>query len=152
VAGALNHPPARILRQLLVDLGVATFPRGPSEADLAWPAYYGSEPDTPDDVITVKGTADRDQGRTHPDGERQGMYGFQVRVRSSTEQEGDVKAREIAVALDQDLYQEWVTVEGSRYLVHSVTTTGGPVPLGKVSGSRRSVFTLNALASLRMAG
>lgn len=146
MAGTLAHSPAHILQRLIIDLGLGSLP--PS---LAWPVYIGSEPDgtnIPDNVITVYNTDWRDHGRTMTDGHRQGMEGFQVRVRSQTQPVGYNKAHAIAIALDEQVYQRIVTIDGVSYLVHAISRSGGVLDLGKMQGSSRNLHTLNGFVSL----
>lgn len=148
MSGSLAHSPADILRQLLVDLDLGSYPANPPDA---WPVYVASEPDRPDECVTVYDTAGRPQGRLQVSGEKPELHGVQVRVRSARPPEGWAKARTIAVALDESVYAETVTMTGgSSYCVHSVTRTTDVVPLGKESPqSKRSIFVLNALVCLR---
>jgi hypothetical protein len=74
MSGSLDHFPADIIRQLLIDLGVGL---GVTATD--WPAFSQKEPDSPDNVITVFDTMGRDLGRTNPDMVRSERYGIQVR-------------------------------------------------------------------------
>lgn len=146
-SGTLEHSPADILGQLLVLMGVGTEPTD----DLSWPVYVANEPDLPDNCITVYDTAGRDDGRMQVSGERAEHHGVQVRIRSTTHPIGYLKAREVAVALDEDVYQEGVTFDsGESYTVHSVSRTGDVLPLGKESPtSERRLFTVNAVICLK---
>jgi hypothetical protein len=49
VSGRLNHSPAAVLRQALVDLGVASDPGTGQE----WPAFATKEPDAPENALTL---------------------------------------------------------------------------------------------------
>jgi len=146
MAGSLAHSPADVIRWLLVQLGVGT---DPTLATLgAWPVYDDSEPDQPDDVLTVYDTAPRVHGRTHPDGETQQHYGVQVRVRAATKTQAWAKANGVATAFDNQ-YQDVVRVGSVDYEVHAVHH-GGVIRLGKtVPTSKRSVYTVNALAAIK---
>jgi len=146
--GRLPHSPARIVRQLLVDLGLATSPDASPLQD--WPAYHSKEPNAPDRVITVFGTFGMKHGRTHVDGETQEHHGIQVRVRSDVEASGWDKVNEIAVAFDESVYQESVSVGGTNYLVHCINRDGDPIPLGQFApNSKLTIHVLNCLLSVR---
>ena len=146
--GTLTHSPADVMRWLLIDMGHGTDPA--TEPLGLWPAYAGGEPATPDEVITVYDTAGVIDGFTMTDGEAQERHGIQIRVRSATHRRGYNKSRAIAVALDQDVYQETVTIDGTAYLVWTATRTTDVLAIGKESPtSKRSIFTLNALVSMR---
>jgi hypothetical protein len=95
MSGSLDHFPADIIRQLLIDLGV-----GLDITATDWPAFSQKEPDSPDNVITVFDTMGRDLGRTNPDSVRSERYGIQVRVRGGDIDATGVRARSIAMALD----------------------------------------------------
>lgn len=137
----LAHSPAHILRQLLIQLGQAG---DVSDAGTAtWPITVGSEAPTPDDVITSYDQAWIEDGRSMIDGETFHHYGCQLRVRSLSRTTGFAKAVELHRALDQDVYDELVTIDGVQYLVHSVSGTS-VLALGTEGGtSRRWLFTVN---------
>lgn len=142
----MTDSPADVVRWILVALGVGTDP----ELGSAWPVYCSSEPDRPDNSITVYDTDGTDNGRTMVDGKLQRLFGFQVRVRSDSHGTGWTKADAIQTALAESVYQETVTVNGRSYLVHAVSRIGDVLPLGKESPtSKRSLFTLNAGVTVR---
>lgn len=146
MSGPLLHSPANILRQVLVDLGLASYPPAAQ-----WACSIDVEPDEPEDSITLYDTDGRDFGRTMPDGERQEMHGVLIRVRSGDGQEGYAKARAVAAALDSVRMQA-VTVGSAAYLVWSVSRTTDVVLLVKETFvSKRNLRTLNCVVSVRMA-
>lgn len=146
-AGPLLHSPADILRWLLVQLGLGTDPGNAG----SWPVYCSSEPHAPDNCITTYDTEQRGDGRSQISGEMFQHYGVQIRIRSVDHPTGYVKANALANALDQSVYQEVVTVSGTRYLIHAVSRSSAVLPLGKeVPASKRSLFTINLLVSLRL--
>ena len=62
------------------------------------------------------------------------------------------RINDINVIIDEDIYLDHVTIDGTTYLVHALTRQGGILPLGKDSpSSHRSLFTLNAIVALRLA-
>lgn len=141
----LSHSPADIIAQLLIDLGLAT---DPDDTD-AWPVYSTDEPDLPDNCITCYDTAGRDVGRTMKDGERQQYPGIQLRIRCARHEVGFVKAQAIAIALDEQVAMDYVTLDAVTYTVQSVLRTGTVVPIGKeVPGSARRAFTINGLVTV----
>lgn len=146
MSGSLTHSPADIIRKLLIDEGQGTTPSDGS----AWPVYFSQEPDKPDSVITVYDTVGIKNGRHQIDGEVQEHHGFLVRIRAATARAGFTKARAIAVALDESVRRDSVTVESSNYKVYSVTRISGPLSLGKdVPTSNNDLFTINAVAAIR---
>jgi hypothetical protein len=150
VPGALRHSVANVIRHLLIDLGLGSYPLS-AAGEALWPIYIVGEPSSPDDVITVYNTDGADGGRVMNTGERQEHSGFLVRVRSSTHDGGAEKARAIAVAMDEQVYRRVVTVGAYSYVVHSISRTTDVIDLAKESlQAKRSIMTINARTSLRM--
>ena len=164
--GALNHSPAKIVRDLLV----ANAPNGLAlgsdpESAGTWPVYYSRRTETeestvaaadrtPDNTITVFDSANaRDAGSTMTDGERQEHHGIQIMVRSAKDGTGWAKARAIAVALDAvkltDGYR--VTIGGSTYVIDCFDRTTDVISLGKEPNSNRRLFSINLVAMLWLA-
>ena len=143
--GLLTHSPAKIVQQLLINNGLGTAP----VAGDAWPVYVSSEPDLPDQVITVSNGVDQIVGFSQPDRQCEEFHGIQIRVRGLNNSDTHTKIHEIAIALDQDIYRQEVVIDSSTYCVHSINRTSGPFDLGKnVPNSRRSLFTVNGLSYL----
>ncbi len=146
--GLLAHSPADIIRTLLIELGLGTASTIP--VSTLWPVYATVEPSAPDNVITVYNTSDMAFGRTNPDSERQDHYGFQIRVRGSTNPIGFAKANAIAVAMDGDVNLVTVILSGIYYCIHSVTRRGGVMDIGRdVPKTGRHLFTINCTSYLR---
>lgn len=143
MSGALSHPPARIVRNLLVDLALATH----WDAGGSWPAIFNQLPDAPDDCLAVHDTEGLGQGRRMSDGQLTERYGIQVLVRSADPTSGYAKANVIAVALD-GVYDNRVVVSESIYNVHSVSRSPiirvGP----EASAIRRYLHSVNATVCL----
>lgn len=143
--GQVSEPatpsPADILRRVLIAIGIAGDP-----PIITWPCYTSNEPASPDNVITTYDVTGRDNGRLQIDGNRVQMYGVQIRVRSVTHTVGYAKTKEIATALDIQVYDTVVQIASINWLVHSVSRSSDVIAVGKdVSNSRRSIFTLNVL-------
>jgi hypothetical protein len=155
VAGPLSNSVAEIVQYLLVQLGVATLPVG--TAAWIWPIYEGTEPDQPDNVITVYDTDSVMEGRTTVDSEKQSHYGFQVRVRASDKPTAFLEANEIAIALDTRATNVSVTVADPEigthvYSISAVTRQGDPLYIGaERATSKRKIYTVNATVALRQA-
>lgn len=143
--GALAHSPAQVLARCLVELALGTDPL----AEGLWPIGAAAEPSTPDNCVTVYDTSGFDHGRDHVTGQRQEHHGVQLRVRAATHKIGWAKARALAVALDEAVYQETPTIDNIRYLIHAVTRTSDVLTLGKEPASQRRLFTINAKLTLR---
>jgi hypothetical protein len=126
-----------------VSLGLGSDPPSPS-----WPVYESDEPDQPDAVMTVYNTAGRLLGRSQIEGRVSENYGVQIRFRAAGPEVAYPKASAVADALDS-LYIFHVTLDGTEYVVRSVTRVGGILSIGKEAPtSHRVVMTLNALAYL----
>ena len=72
-----RHSAADVLAQALVDAGQLADP----ETLQDWTARVGSEPDTPDNVVTLYDTQSKETGRDHNTGRGFSLSGVQVRVR-----------------------------------------------------------------------
>jgi hypothetical protein len=143
---ALNHSPKYIVRQLLVDLDLGTDP----SLSEAWPIYDTSEPDTPDNCITVYGPVGIEGGHIQYSGQLLVMQGIQLRIRSLDPETGWLKAHALARAIDETVYQDTVTLSGSTYYIQSITRRGDIIELGKdYQNSERYLFTVNAVVALR---
>lgn len=140
----LADSPAEIIRQLLIDLNLAT-------VSATWPVYATGEPASPDNCITVYDTVGFSDGRSMIDGELWTHYGFQVRVRSKDHNTGWLKADSIRTTLAQSVYERTVAIDDEHYFVHCIARIGQVLPLGKERGvSERSLFTLNATVPIRV--
>lgn len=140
--------PADVIQRLLIGLGLVSNPT----LGLDWPAYVASEPDRPDDCVTVYDVQGRDFGSHQIDGFRVERRGFQVRVRARTHLTGYPKARQIAEALDTDVLSETVVAgPGVVYCVHCCDRTSDVIPLGKdAPTTKRSLFTVNGLVTMKL--
>jgi len=142
----LEHSPARVLQQLLLDLGLGGDPE--DDPVPAWPVFVSREPSSPDECLTVYDTEERRHGRTMADGAKVVHYGVQVRVRSRTYEAGRAKADAVQATLEKGVYQTNVSIEGHAYTVGNVSgaalrTLGKDVP-----GSKRDLFVVNGLVAL----
>ena len=151
--GSLTHSPAVVVKHLLVALSQGTLP----ENDGSWPVYATQEPTKPDSTITVYDTTGITGDRDTPTNERPENNGIQVRVKSPNYAAGYTKSSAIALAMDgvtkNAVNIPDATGTGSTdYTVWTVIRTSDVLSLGKESPtSRRDLFTINALVSLRQA-
>lgn len=145
----LLHSPAEIIQEMMVRLALAADPE--VEPLGSWPVYGGTEPDVPDECITVRGTQGRDDGRLMPTGERMYRHGFQVRLRARDRPTAVAKAWAVATTFDQGVYDHSVTLGGTDYVVEIVTVVNGPLELGpEKTATRREIVTINCLAVIRV--
>lgn len=146
----LSHTPAEILRQCLIDLGVAT----DQEDEQPWPAFYALLPGRPDEVITVQNTQGTLDGRLMDEGEYVEHPGFQARLRSRYQRTGWLKAQEVWNTLSA-IRRQPVTLPHPEtevdvdYTIQSVTLTAPIAVLGQdPDNERRENFTINGRITL----
>ena len=141
----LDVEPCKIVRQLLIDLGLGLEVADPPDA---WTVYATGEPSDPDRCITVFDADGVASGRYMFDGRLVGSYGVNVRVRSAVPEDGRSKMSAIRNALAA-AYKVDVAWQGGAYLVHDFHRIGQVHAIGKdTPGTKRNAFTLNALASI----
>lgn len=146
----LLHSPADVVRWLLVRDGYATDPADQA----AWPCFSPSEPDRPDNCLTVRSTEGTTSGRLQATGEETDRWGFQLRVRARDEPTGVAKAHALRKALLEVFYQEAVTLDepAAAYTVHSFVRVGQVMNLGAMRpDSKRWLLTINAQVILERA-
>jgi len=145
MSGTLNHSPADIIRQLLIDLSLGT------DGTLTdWPIYSTASPNTPNDIIVVTKTESKFQGRDMNSGEIQEHYGINISVRGEDVVTASDKAQDIAFALDATVDRDVVSMTGptNTYQIEATTRIGAPLPLGKEEEGRRELFSLNLIVSM----
>jgi len=146
MSGALDHSPARVVRQLLEDLSIGT---DPADAG-SWPVFATREPGDPDNCITVLDSGVTLEGSHMQDGLVCDRFGVQVRVRSGSDDTGYAKANDAAQALDKSVRLTSTNVGSATYLVYNASRMNGPLALGAEPESRgRVVFALNYDVALR---
>lgn len=141
----LAHSPADVLRRVLIALS-----EGVDPPLTVWPIYASREPHSPDNCVTVIDTDGVQQGRYMKTGERAERHGVRIIVRATDHKVGWAKARALAVAIDEDVYDNEVTLDGTTYRVHAVSRRGNVVSEGRnVPTSQRNVFTIEGTVSLK---
>jgi hypothetical protein len=134
------------VRETIIAIELGTDP----DRNRPWPVYVNEMPEEPDNCIVVLDTDGILNGRFQVDGQVQEQFGIQITVRSPDFSTGRNKARELAIALDEDVYDQSVVVEGSTYLVHALSRKSSVLPIGRESeNSQRQLFTINFTASIR---
>lgn len=143
MSGSLDHAQCEIIRKLLIDLGQAA-----NSQTVDWSIFSYTEPNTPDNCITVYNTTGTTQGSFQTSGEVQEFHGIQIRLRGNNKKTAFAKANDIFVALS-GVQMRTVTVESSAYTVASVRPTANVIDLGnETPDSKRRIFTINAITAL----
>jgi len=147
----ISSPPSLIIRAVLAsgDSGdIFTLP----SAEEDWPLYVSSMPDgdaVADDCGCVYDTSPVSDGREMKDGAVLEHYGIQLRVRSSTYNDGYTQ---IASAMEilESLNQVSVSIGTTVFTLHCCSIFGGITPIGAEPGTtkRRDEFTLNFRVSI----
>ena len=146
LCGQLAHSPADVIATLLVDVGLAVEISNVGVIVGSWPVSVDTELNLPDDSLTVTNTAGELNGRIQITGEQPEHFGFQIKVRASLPTTGWEKANAIAVALDQSLSYQSVTIGSSTYDVGAVTRRGGVLAVGReLASTKRFLYTINAV-------
>ena len=156
MSGLLNHSPAEIVQQALIDAGHGTDPdTSPGEQ---WNVFNGSEADLPDHGIVVKDTTGREDGASQITGQVERREGMQLLIRSGKNGVGRRKANVIQNWMERTLYAANVTIAAKvtpdetiaagTYRLHCFADVGTPLPLGKAAASSRFVHSMNVTAVL----
>lgn len=144
----MNHSPAYIVQQYLIDEGIAIDPS--VDADANWAAFVGVLPDgdkVDHDCMGVFDTSPLRDGRVMS-GDTLYHYGVQVLLRSSDYNAGYAKADAIQTALEA-VSRDNITIDSTTYRLDNINPTTGIVTLGQEEGTkRRTVFSLNFLVTL----
>ena len=133
----MNHSPAEILRQLLIDQGLGT-------SSSAWPVFVNNMPETPDNCISINDTESVESRRNPVTGDTAVVHGVQVMVRGGTFPLARAKVLAIHEALDRDVLRTAVAVAGTGYVVQAVSRIGAGIPLGTDGASKRHLWSINA--------
>jgi hypothetical protein len=140
----LNHSPAEITAKMMADMGITEAFDGDN-----WPTLVNSEPNLPDNCITVYDTTPRVDARFMTNGAWGRHHGIQIRVRGTTSPVAWTRLNAIYEQLDRDAYTETVALDSNTYEVHAFH---GSVPtfMGKdVPGGKRTFWVLNGTITIR---
>lgn len=151
MAGRLQHSPARVTQQLLIDLELGVAPSVPTPPNIVahtdWSVFYDSMPNSPDKVIVVTDTQ-ANSFLNDGFGERNIHHGIQVRVRAGTHDTGWDKANEIAYTLDRQRNARGVEVAGVNYCIAVVKVVGDVLRMGPEPNSTRRNYSINLLVAV----
>lgn len=143
MSGILSHTPAYILRTRIINDGKGTDPSHNS----AWPVYVDGEPTTPDNVISIRDTTNRDVGYNQYLKEMQEQYGVQVRIRGKDIPTLHAKFNPLVVAIEKYI-DDLLTVDSVTYRFSAyVASTVLPNRVPQIS--RLPWWTINAMLVIR---
>ena len=147
---SLNHNPAKIFRQLLVDLGVGSDPPSSSPSLGTWYIYANKNVSEPDQILVVHHTPDIKSGRIMNSGKVDLQYGIQVYGRHKSNVTLSEKMHSLETVLDETIYQNTVTLDATQYLVHAFSNRGPVLDIGEEEGkTKRNQMTVNGTITIR---
>ena len=137
-------PPADILRQLLIQLGLGS--------ESVWPIFTGFFPGVPDEAMCCYDTAGKPDGRIMASGEQIIHPGVQVLLRGPDYLATREKAEAVAQALDGQRRTPVAIPGGETYLLHNVSRSGDILPLGMEEDGdrRRHLFAINSTMTVQL--
>jgi hypothetical protein len=148
-------PVEEIIQKLLIDLEAVGDPDDLNAPQ--WPCYANAEPDSPDNCLTLIGTAGITQGRLQVSGCVPTLEGLQVRCRCNDPTLGYSKLWAIQQILDETVYRnevEMLAEDGTVptvYLVENLARQGTILRLGQDQENHsRYLFTVNYLVALSL--
>lgn len=136
---ALNHSPADILLQELIDSSIVDTT---GTATPAWEGRVNRVVDEPDYLVIVNDTQGEEQHREMA-GDTIVFAGVQVRIRAENYLAVFRKANEIQDHFDT-VRNASVTVDSDSYEIHAIHRVGNAIPLGKSDDDQREHFVINA--------
>ena len=142
----LDHSPAEVVRQLLIDLSL-----GEDSQSSDWSVFVGVQPDSPDNCITVYDTTGILDGKVQFTGDTLEQHGVQIKIRARTVPLGRARSNLIGKKLDQDVQRTEVTVDSDDYLVHGVQR-GNILHLGHEPESRNRGWSINCTCNITSTG
>jgi hypothetical protein len=152
MSGPLKHSPADVVDEMIIGLGAGTDP-DTTAADKDWPVFAYGAPDAAndggDDTISVTNTTGFLVGDTMNDGRAVEHHGVQLAVRAGDPARAWEKANVLYVLLTEGVYDRAVRVDGSAYVVRSISPTSNLIDAGTSPASNRRLITYNALVTVR---
>lgn len=151
--GVFLHSPQKVVAKLLLARGLVTDPawwlthqQCDADATRDWPGFANTEPNDPDNCITVYRAADRLDARILSTGQNVKHLGITVRVRGATDDVAFAKVQSLEVDLTERATDQTVTLGSQQYLVQSFPQVSQIAGFRSAPGSDRWVYTLNCLA------
>lgn len=151
----MHHSPSEIVRQLLIDLDLGSGQTAEGQPSGDWPVYDSTEPTKPDEAITINDIPGLDDGRVQYTGEQLGPRGILIRVRGKTKKTCYDKAHSLFLAISKSsqvggqAYRVYVTVDGTRYMLHCFSRIDRVRNLGKENPtSTRQVYVISCVVTV----
>lgn len=146
IEGGVQHSPAEIIQQLLIDLSLTSDP----EDNDSWPVYSTGSTDGPDNAVFVTDTTGLYDGRHMKGGKAYFHFGIQIMLRATSHPVGLAKIRQILTTLTESVVRQVVTLDTVMYMVHAITRPGQILPLTREDPmSSRNMFSLNFTTPIR---
>lgn len=139
----LAASPSEIIRQFLIEEGLGF----DYSLKVDWAVFSGSEPDEPDNSITIISTRGTLDGRIHETGETVEHYGFQTRIRGKTDSLASAKGRQIIVAYNSVL-RRLITVNNQDLKIQAITLKSPLLASGQEVKRRRQVYVFNSIVTI----
>lgn len=145
----LQHSPAEIYRQMLVDLNLVS-----PALNQDWACFLNGQPDLPHNIFVVSDTAPVLNGRIQYSGRTIMRHGLSVVVRGTDPKDAWTRLHAIQRKGIDEVHRRSVIMPPSPsgnivYRIHAVDLLNGILSLGKEpSTGDRFLFSLNALMSI----
>jgi hypothetical protein len=137
MSGLLLHSPADIVSRGLIALGVGNdpgilgqFEQSGTGTDIqvsrtVWPVFVGSEPEEPDNVLTVYDTVGTHDGKEMFGGETYRHHGIQVRARGRNYADCYARLNRAQTLMSETAYRNQVVIDNATYLIESFSRLQG---------------------------
>ena len=133
----IEHGPSQVLSVYLIATGVVNLPSNP-----VWPCFYGQMPALPNQVVSIHDTDGILDGREMRGGKTVMHPGWQIRIRSQTENAAQIKGQQICIELDEIL-RTTVVIGAKTYKIQATRRMSPIIPIGQEEGGARLLFTIN---------
>ena len=142
VSNALNHSPAEVLLQYLIDIQALT------DGLAAWPGYHSKMPNSPDSAVCLYDSDGGTDKRLHVSGFTLDHPMVQLRVRGATHIIAKRKVGELVALLDLVPARHQVTLDGTVYTLHSINRRNAGAALPPEAELDRRSFTINVQCTI----
>jgi len=144
----MNHPPSRVLQEYLIEQAIFARPSAGGSWPL-WDSQLPDGPDVPDNAAALYDEAPKIDGREMNTNVIVEHPGISFTLRSRLYATGWLKLYSVMMLL-ADLLDAEVVLEGSTYVIHSVTNRTGVVSQGQEIATRRCLFEMGLNVTMEM--